>query len=55
MSFLGRVPVDPNLVRCTEEGRNFLDMFASSPVSEVYRNIISALVGESQEEMEVEN
>ncbi|ROT77923.1 cytosolic Fe-S cluster assembly factor NUBP2 homolog isoform X2 [Penaeus vannamei] len=55
VSFLGRVPIDPNLVRCTEEGKNFLDMFAGSPVSEVYHNIIYQLVGENQEEMEVEN
>ncbi|XP_045597312.1 cytosolic Fe-S cluster assembly factor Nubp2 homolog isoform X2 [Procambarus clarkii] len=53
--FLGRVPIDPNLAHCTEEGLSYLDKFASSPVSQVYHKIIHTLIGKELEDMEVEN
>ncbi|XP_042212135.1 cytosolic Fe-S cluster assembly factor NUBP2 homolog [Homarus americanus] len=53
--FLGRVPIDPSLVRCTEEGLNYLDKFANSPVSQVYHSVVNKLLGNEAQEMEVEN
>lgn len=54
VTFLGRIPIDPTLSRCTEEGLNYIDKFASSPVSQIYHSIVSKLTTQTEEEMEIE-
>ncbi|XP_068241556.1 cytosolic Fe-S cluster assembly factor NUBP2 homolog [Palaemon carinicauda] len=53
--FLGRIPIDPRLTQCTESGQNYSEMFANSPVSVTYKEVIGKLLGNGSEEMEVEN
>ncbi|XP_069937941.1 cytosolic Fe-S cluster assembly factor NUBP2 homolog [Cherax quadricarinatus] len=55
VSFLGRVPIDSSLTCCTEEGLSYVEKFANSPVSQVYRSIVHKLIGKELEDMEVEN
>lgn len=53
--FLGRVPIDPRLVQCTESGQHYIDLFTDSPVSVTYRDIVGKLIGDFSEKMDVEN
>jgi len=53
--FLGRVPIDPNLTRCTESGRNYLSEFSQSPVSVVYSTITAKVLGSEDNQMEIES
>jgi len=63
--FLGRVPIDPRLVQCTEEGKNFIQKFSESPIAklfgEIADNIINnklgapTAVGQNNVEMEEAN
>ncbi|KAK8391105.1 hypothetical protein O3P69_017036 [Scylla paramamosain] len=54
VTFLGRIPIDPTLSRCTEEGLNYIDKFANSPICQIYHSIITKLTRQTDEEMEVE-
>ncbi len=40
--FLGRVPLDPAMVLCTDEGRPFVTAHPDSPAAEAFRSIASA-------------
>ncbi|XP_071530036.1 cytosolic Fe-S cluster assembly factor NUBP2 homolog [Panulirus ornatus] len=53
--FLGRVPIDPSLAHCTEEGVSYLEKFANSSVSKVFWAVMTKLLGSESDEMEVEN
>ncbi|MPC34050.1 Cytosolic Fe-S cluster assembly factor NUBP2 [Portunus trituberculatus] len=53
VTFLGRIPIDPTLSRCTEEGLNYIDKFSNSPISQMYHSIITKLIRQTDEEMEV--
>lgn len=39
VSFLGRIPFDPEMVSCTDAGAAYLEKHPDSPVSNAYRNI----------------
>lgn len=39
--FLGRVPLDPNIVRACEEGSSFLSTFPDSVAAESFQNIVT--------------
>ncbi|KAG0728467.1 Cytosolic Fe-S cluster assembly factor NUBP2 [Chionoecetes opilio] len=54
VAFLGRIPIDPTLSRCAEEGLNYIDKFSSSPISQIYHSIIHKLTGTTEEEMDIE-
>jgi len=40
----GRVPIDPNMTRCAEEGRNFLSTFPTSGTYQVFSAITGTLI-----------
>jgi nitrogenase subunit NifH len=42
--FLGKIPIDPTLTQCCEEGKNYLDMFPDSPSLETLKNFANKLV-----------
>ncbi len=42
--FLGRIPVDPEMVACGDEGRSFQKEFADSPVTKAFTDIADAVV-----------
>ncbi|WP_298976868.1 P-loop NTPase [uncultured Roseobacter sp.] len=42
--FLGKVPLDPNVVDCSDEGQPLVRAASGSPAAESYRRIASALV-----------
>eukprot|EP00051_Salpingoeca_urceolata_P004990 m.69447 g.69447 ORF g.69447 m.69447 type:complete len:272 (+) comp13988_c1_seq2:217-1032(+) len=42
--FLGRVPLDPSLARCAENGKTFCDAFAGSPAAQAVVEIVKPLV-----------
>ena len=44
LPFLGRVPIDPRLVQCTEIGANFMEKFAESPLANLYRDIALKII-----------
>ena len=54
VAFFGSIPIDPTLSRCTEEGLNYIDKFANSPISKIYHSIIIKLTRQTEEEMEIE-
>nr|CAB3264476.1 cytosolic Fe-S cluster assembly factor NUBP2 homolog [Phallusia mammillata] len=43
ISFLGNVPIDPNLAECCDGGKNFLQIFANSQAYDSIKNIISKI------------
>ncbi|KAK7068397.1 Nucleotide-binding protein 2 [Halocaridina rubra] len=55
VQFLGRIPIDPRLTQCTELGQNYLELFANSPVSAVYKEVVCKLLRDDSEKMEVEH
>lgn len=44
IKFLGSVPIDPNLCRCTESGQCFIELFKDSPVANLIDNITSIML-----------
>ncbi|KAF2360063.1 Mrp/NBP35 ATP-binding protein, partial [Trinorchestia longiramus] len=48
LPFLGRVPIEPDLCRCTETGQNFIQKFAASPLADIYKNIALKLVSPAE-------
>ena len=54
--FLGRVPIDPNLVICTSDGESYINKFNNSPVSQVYRSIVQKIISsDNDESMDIEH
>ncbi|MCC6008520.1 MAG: P-loop NTPase [Rhodobacteraceae bacterium] len=45
IAFLGRVPLDPNVVDCGDDGRPLVRAAPESPAAEAYRSIAAALAG----------
>ena len=48
--FLGKVPLDPRIGRCCDEGKSFLSEVPESPAAEAYKQIIQStfmFVGEN--------
>jgi len=43
IKLLGKIPLDPRLARCCDQGQSFLDEFPESPASIVYREIIEEI------------
>jgi Mrp family chromosome partitioning ATPase len=43
VSFLGRIPFDPEMVSCTDAGAAYLEKHPDSPVSSAYRTIAEKL------------
>lgn len=43
VSFLGRIPFDPEMVSCTDEGSAYLEKYPDSPVANAYRKIAETL------------
>jgi MinD superfamily P-loop ATPase len=42
--FLGRLPLDPRIGRCCDEGKSFLSEIPDSPAAKAYMNIIDAIL-----------
>lgn len=42
--FLGRLPMDPNLMRACDEGKSFLENFPESPASKAFSEIVGKIV-----------
>jgi len=40
----GRVPVDPRLTQCLEEGRNYVEAFSGAPAQTSLADIVSKVV-----------
>ena len=40
--FLGKVPLDPRIGRCCDEGKSFLSEIPESPAAEAYKQIIQS-------------
>ena len=48
--FLGKVPLDPRIGRCCDEGKSFLSEVPESPAADAYKQIIQStfmFVGEN--------
>ena len=43
VSFLGAVPIDPNLAMAAEKGENFVQTFTSSPAAEAFHGIMRGI------------
>ena len=43
--FLGRIPIDPEIVRCADAGSCYVQRFAESPAAEVFNRIVQHLQG----------
>ena len=43
-TLLGRVPLDPSLTRCLEEGRNFVEAFPGSQTHTALASITQTLI-----------
>eukprot|EP01137_Pigoraptor_chileana_P019734 Opistho-2@81175 len=41
--FLGRIPLDPRIARCCDEGKSFLSEVPDSPAAAAYRHIIQGI------------
>ena len=41
--FLGRIPIDPQLARACDEGKDFFHEFPNSPAATPLRDIISSI------------
>ena len=46
LKFLGRIPLDPRLGRCCDEGKNFLSEFPEAPASKAYKNIVDKIINQ---------
>lgn len=44
VNFLGKIPFDPNVVKCGDSGKNFLNHHEDSPVSRAFAEIAQALI-----------
>eukprot|EP01104_Vermistella_antarctica_P009128 TRINITY_DN2325_c2_g2_i1.p1 TRINITY_DN2325_c2_g2~~TRINITY_DN2325_c2_g2_i1.p1 ORF type:complete len:328 (+),score=71.11 TRINITY_DN2325_c2_g2_i1:64-1047(+) len=44
VDFLGSIPIDPRLARACDEGKNYLEEFADSPVSEALKSIMQKVI-----------
>jgi len=42
--YLGRLPMDPNMMRACEEGKSFLEVYPHSPAALPFSNIVSKIV-----------
>jgi len=40
--FLGKVPLDPGIGRCCDEGKSFLSEVPESPAADAYKQIIQS-------------
>ena len=40
--FLGKVPLDPRIGRCCDEGKSFLSEVPDSPAADAYKQIIQS-------------
>jgi len=49
--FLGRLPLDPRLAKCCDEGKNFIEEFSDSPVVNALQDIVKQIKGHFQELM----
>ena len=43
--FLGRIPIDPEIVRCADAGTCYVQRFAKSPAAEAFNQIVQHLQG----------
>jgi len=41
---LGKIPIDPNLVRCEDNGENFIEKFGSSPTATAVHSLRDAII-----------
>ena len=41
--FLGKVPLDPRIGRCCDEGKSFLSEVPDSPAADAYKKIIQSM------------
>lgn len=42
--FLGRLPLDPRIAKCCDEGKSFLSEVPDSPAAKAYAAIIKGIV-----------
>ena len=43
--FLGKIPLDPAMLGCCEEGRSFTDTHPSSPAALAFLSVVSGMYG----------
>lgn len=43
--FLGRIPMDPEIVRCADAGSCYVQRFAKNPAAEAFNEIVKHLHG----------
>lgn len=46
--FLGRIPIDPQIVACGDAGTPYIHRFAESPAGEAFRAVVDQILGASQ-------
>jgi MinD superfamily P-loop ATPase len=44
--FLGRIPLDPSLAQCTEEGQSLAKVFPASPSNQAVRKVVDNLLAQ---------
>jgi nitrogenase subunit NifH len=42
--YLGKLPMDPNMMRACEEGKSFLELFPDSTAASAFREVVNRLV-----------
>lgn len=42
--YLGKLPMDPNMMRACEEGKSFLELFPESAASASFREVVNKVV-----------
>jgi nitrogenase subunit NifH len=51
--FLGRIPFDPRMVECADNGKSYLDAYPESDVTKAYDAIVGKIVSAPQKQAAV--
>ena len=54
LKFLGRIPIEPNLTKCSENGNNYMAKFSNSVVAKTYMNIVKNILDDGNIAMDCE-
>jgi nitrogenase subunit NifH len=50
LSFLGKLPLDPRIGQCCDEGKSFLSEVPDSPAAKAYADIIDMIVKKCEDQ-----
>jgi nitrogenase subunit NifH len=43
--FLGRIPIDPKMVKCADAGESYMEKYPDSEVTNAYNQIVASILG----------